>query len=116
VVCVVDFGIVVHQDGVIAQMQGGINFGLSAAMYGDITIKNGRVEQSNFHDDPVMRIQDSPRIQVEVVRSGEAPGGIGETATAGVGPAYVNALFSATGVRVRQLPATPEQLRLQRAV
>ena len=115
VVCVVDCGIVIHEDGVIAQMQGGINFGLSAAMYGDITVKNGRVEQSNFHDYPVIRMQDAPQIVVEVVKSGEAPGGIGETATAGVGPAFVNAVFQATGVRIHQLPARPEQLQRAKA-
>ena len=112
VVCVVDCGSVVNPDTVEAQMQGGIIFGLSAALYGEITIKNGKVEQSNFHDYPVMRLNEAPRILVDIVKSDEAPGGVGESATAGVGAAFVNAVHAASGVRLYSLPAKAELLRL----
>ncbi|WP_216369700.1 xanthine dehydrogenase family protein molybdopterin-binding subunit [Ramlibacter montanisoli] len=86
VTCVVDTGIAVHPDTVVAQLEGGIVFGLSAALHGDISLKNGRIEQSNFHDYRVLRMNEVPRIDVHVLRSGEAPGGIGETGTAAAPP------------------------------
>ncbi len=114
VVCVVDCGVVVNPDTVAAQMQGGINYGLTAGLYSDITIQKGRVEQSNFHDYPILRIGEAPKIEVEIVQSTEAPGGVGESATAGVGAALVNALYAATGQRLYTLPAKPELLKLNK--
>lgn len=111
VVCAVDCGRVVNPDTVAAQMQSGINFGLSAALFGEITLKDGRVEQSNFHDYRVLRMNEAPRIDVEIVSSNEAPGGIGEPGTAGLGAAFANAIFAATGKRLYEFPARPEQLK-----
>jgi isoquinoline 1-oxidoreductase beta subunit len=108
--CVVDCGIVVNPDTVRAQMEGGIVFGLSAALFGEITIKNGRVEQTNFGDYRVLRFNETPQIDVHIVKSLEAPGGIGEPGTSGVMPALTNAIFAATGKRIRKLPVG-EQLR-----
>jgi len=110
VVCVVDCGMVVNPDTVVAQIQGGINFGLTAALYGEITVDKGRAVQSNFHDYPMLRMNEAPRIDVEIVASAEPPGGIGEPGTAGVGAAFVNAVFAATGKRLYDLPARAEQL------
>jgi isoquinoline 1-oxidoreductase beta subunit len=104
VCCAVDCGIQVNPDTIRAQMEGGIVFGLSAALHGEITIKEGRVEQSNFADYRVMRFNEVPRIQVDLVKSLEAPGGIGEPGTSCVMPALTNAVFAATGNRVRKLP------------
>ena len=104
VVCVVDCGVVVNPDTVVAQMQGGINFGLTAALYGNITLDKGRVQQSNFHDYPILRMNQSPQIDVEIIASNEAPGGVGESGTAGVGGAFVNAVAAATGKRFYTLP------------
>ena len=110
VVCVVDCGVVVNPDTVVAQIEGGINFGLTAALYGEITVDKGRAVQSNFHDYPMLRMNEAPRIDVEIVASAEAPGGIGEPGTAGVGAAFVNAVFAATGKRLYSLPVRTEQL------
>jgi isoquinoline 1-oxidoreductase beta subunit len=111
VVCAVDCGQVVNPDTVAAQIQSGINFGLTAGLFGVITLKDGRVEQSNFHDYPILRMSQAPRIDVVLVPSSEAPGGIGEPGTAGVGAALTNAVFAATGVRVRELPLRAEMLK-----
>ena len=102
--CVVDCGITVNPDTVRAQMEGGIVFGLSAALHGEITIKDGRVEQTNFGDYRVMRINEAPLIDVHLVKSVEAPGGIGEPGTSCVMPALTNAIFAASGKRIRKLP------------
>jgi isoquinoline 1-oxidoreductase beta subunit len=104
VVCAVDCGTVVNPDSVAAQLQGGVIFGLTAALYGQITVADGRVEQSNFHDYRMMRIDEAPKIEVHIMPSGEAPGGIGEPGTAAAAPALANAIFAATGVRLRSLP------------
>jgi isoquinoline 1-oxidoreductase subunit beta len=104
IVCAVDCGIVVNPDTVKAQIEGGVIFGISGALYGEVTLKNGRVEQSNFHDVRVLRINETPAIEVHLVRSGEAPGGIGEPGTAVTAPAVANAVFAATGKRIRTLP------------
>jgi len=104
VVCVVDCGLMVNPDTVRAQMDSGIVFGLSAALYGEITIKDGRVEQSNFGDYRVLRINETPKIEVHLVQSQEAPGGIGEPGTSCVMPALTNAIHAATGKRIRTLP------------
>ncbi len=102
--CVVDCGIQVNPDTIRAQMESGIVFGLSAALFGEITIKDGRVEQTNFGDYRVLRINEVPRIDVTLVKSLEAPGGIGEPGTSCVMPALTNAIFAATGKRIRKLP------------
>ena len=111
VVCAVDCGQVVNPDTVVAQIQSGINYGLTAGLFGVITLKDGRVEQSNFHDYPILRMSQAPKIDVVLVPSSEAPGGIGEPGTAGVGAALTNAVFAATGVRVRELPLRAELLK-----
>jgi isoquinoline 1-oxidoreductase beta subunit len=101
---VVDTGIAVNPDTVKAQIEGGLIFGLTAALYGEITIDKGRVQQSNFHDYRMMRINETPKIDVTVVKSGEAPGGIGETGVNAGPPALRNAIYAATGVALRRLP------------
>ena len=102
--CVVDCGVEVNPDTIRAQMESGIVFGLSAALYGEITIKDGRVEQTNFGDYRVLRINEVPRIDIALVKSLEAPGGIGEPGTSCVMPALTNAIFAANGKRIRKLP------------
>jgi isoquinoline 1-oxidoreductase beta subunit len=104
IVSAVDTGIVVNPDTVIAQLQGGLIFGVTAALYGEITIDKGRVRQSNFHDYRMLRIDQTPVIEVHLIPSGEAPGGIGETGTTAGPPALRNAIFAATGVALRRLP------------
>jgi isoquinoline 1-oxidoreductase beta subunit len=104
VVMAVDSGIVVNPDTLVAQLQGGMVFGLTAALYGDISIKKGRVQQSNFHDYRMLRINEMPQIEVHIIKSGEAPGGIGEAGTTAAAAALGNALFAATGIRLRRLP------------
>ena len=107
VVAVVDCGVVVNPDIVKAQIESGIVFGLSAALWGQVTLKNGRVEQSNFPDYRVMRLNETPVIDVHLIQSSAAPGGIGEPGTAGVFPAVANAIHAATGKRLRKLPLQP---------
>jgi len=104
VVCAVDCGIAVNPDNVRAQMEGGIGFGLSAALYGAITVKDGVVEQSNFHDYPVLRIGEMPAVDVHIVPSTEKPTGVGEPGVPPIAPAVANALAAATGKRIRNLP------------
>jgi isoquinoline 1-oxidoreductase beta subunit len=111
VVCAVDCGTVVNPDTVEAQIESGIVFGASAALYGEITLKDGRVEQSNFDTYRVLRINEAPAIEVYIVPSREAPGGIGETATSAIVPAISNAIFAATGKRLRKMPADPSVLK-----
>jgi isoquinoline 1-oxidoreductase beta subunit len=110
VVSAVDTGIVVNPDTTVAQLQGGLIFGITAALYGEITIENGRIQQSNFNDYRMLRIDQAPAIEVHLIKSGEAPGGIGETGTTAGPPAIVNAIFAATGVRLRRLPIDREAL------
>jgi len=100
----VDTGIAVNPDTVAAQLQGGLVFGLTAALYGEITIDKGRVQQSNFNDYRMLRIDQTPRIDIHVIKSGEAPGGIGETGATAGPPALRNAIYAATGVPLRRLP------------
>jgi isoquinoline 1-oxidoreductase beta subunit len=104
VVCAVDCGTIVNPDTVKAQMESGIIFGITAALFGEITIKDGRVEQGNFDDYRMLRINEAPLIEVHLVKNTEAPGGIGEPGTSAVIPAVANAVFAATGKRVRKLP------------
>ncbi len=104
VVCAIDCGPVINPDGVEAQMQSGIVYGLSAALYGEITLRDGRVEQSNFHDYPVLRLDEMPKVDVRIVRSDDKMGGAGEPGTPPIAPAVANALFALTGKRLRRLP------------
>ena len=99
VVCAVDCGTPINPDVIAAQMEGGIGFGLGAALYGAITVKDGRVEQSNFNSYRVLRMNEMPKVEVHIVPSAEAPTGVGEPGVAPLGPAVANALFAATGKR-----------------
>ncbi|MEI9995258.1 MAG: molybdopterin cofactor-binding domain-containing protein [Rhizomicrobium sp.] len=100
----VDTGIAVNPDTIVAQLQGGLIFGITAALYGEITIENGRVRQSNFNDYRMLRIDQAPAIDIHVIKSGEAPGGIGETGTTAGPPSVRNAIYAATGIALRRLP------------
>jgi isoquinoline 1-oxidoreductase beta subunit len=104
VVCAVDCGVAVNPDVIKAQMEGGIGFALSAALHGAITLNQGRVEQSNFHDYQPLRINEMPEIDVHIVHSSEKPTGVGEPGVPPVAPAVANAIFAATGKRLRNLP------------
>jgi isoquinoline 1-oxidoreductase subunit beta len=104
VVCAVDCGIAVNPDTIKAQLFGGIIFGLTAALFGEITFENGRVQQSNFNDYRMLRINEAPVIDVYLIESRQPPGGLGEPGTAGAAPALTNAIFAATGKRIRKLP------------
>ena len=111
IVCAVDCGTIVNPDIVKAQIEGGVVFGISGALWGEITLKNGRVEQSNFNSYRVLRMNETPAIEVHLVRNGETPGGIGEPGTAVTAAALANAVYAATGKRIRRLPLKPDQLR-----
>jgi isoquinoline 1-oxidoreductase beta subunit len=111
VVCAVDCGTVVNPDTVEAQIQSGIIFGATAALYGEITLKNGRVEQSNFDTYPMLRMNEAPVIEVHIVKSLEPPGGMGETGTSAIVPAIANAIFAATGKRLRKMPVDSSALK-----
>jgi len=104
VVCAVDCGTVVHPDLVRSQMEGGIIYGLSAALKSEITIEQGRVTQSNFGDYPMLTIGECPTIEVHLAPSGDPVGGIGEPGLPPAAPAVANAVFAATGKPVRRLP------------
>ena len=111
----VDTGIAVNPDTVMAQVQGGLVFGLTAALYGEITLKNGRIQQSNFHDYRMLRIDEVPPIDVHVIKSAEAPGGIGETGATASIPALRNAIYAATGVALRRMPVDRRLLKMTSA-
>jgi isoquinoline 1-oxidoreductase subunit beta len=111
VVCAVDCGTAVNPDTVQAQIQSGIMFGATAALYGEITLKDGRVEQSNFDTYRALRINEAPAIEVHIVKSSEPPGGMGEAGTSAVVPAVANAIFAATGKRLRKMPVDPAALK-----
>ncbi|WP_229515613.1 xanthine dehydrogenase family protein molybdopterin-binding subunit [Massilia sp. CFBP 13647] len=110
VVCAVDCGQAINPDTIVAQMEGGIVFGATAALWNEITLEKGRVQQTNFGDYRMMRINEAPRVEVHIVTSKDEPGGIGEPGTAGIAPALTNAVFAATGKRIRRLPIG-EQLK-----
>jgi isoquinoline 1-oxidoreductase beta subunit len=111
VVCAIDCGFAVNPDVVRAQIEGGVIFGLSAVLYGKITVANGRVVESNFNDCPVVRMNEAPPVDVHIIASAEAPGGVGEPGTAGLFPAVTNAIAAATGVRLHDLPIDAAKLR-----
>jgi isoquinoline 1-oxidoreductase beta subunit len=107
VVCASDCGEIVNPDIVTAKIEGGIIYGVSGALWGRVTLKNGRVEQSNFPDYRVVRMSESPTIDVHLVRNHETPGGVGEPGTACVAAALANAVRAVTGKRTRKLPLQP---------
>ena len=111
VVCAVDCGTVVNPDTVRAQIQSAIIFGITAALHGEITLKDGRVEQTNFHNYVMLRLNEAPAIEVYIVNSAEPPGGMGEAGTSAIAPALTNAIFAATGKRVRKLPVADQTAR-----
>ena len=111
VVCAVDCGIAVNPDTIRAQIQSAIMFGVTAALYGEITIKAGRVEQTNFDTYQILRIDAAPVVEVHIVGSSETPGGMGEAGTSAIVPAVTNAIFAATGKRLRKLPVDAALLR-----
>jgi len=111
VVCAVDCGTVVNPDTVRAQIQSGIVFGITAALYGQITLKDGRVEQTNFDSYQMLRINEAPAIEVYIVQNSEPPGGMGEAGTSAIAPAVTNAIFAATGKRLRKLPIDTTALK-----
>jgi isoquinoline 1-oxidoreductase beta subunit len=111
VVCAVDCGVAVNPDIIRAQMEGGIGFGLGAVLHNAITLKEGRVEQSNFDDYPPLRIHEMPAVDVHIVASTESPTGVGEPGVPPIGPAVANAVFAATGRRIRTLPFARHGLR-----
>jgi len=104
VICAVDCGICINPAGVAAQMEGGIIYGLTAALHGELTFRDGRLEQSNFHDYPMMRMREAPSVEVHIVPSTEKSGGAGEPGVPPIAPAVANAIFAATGKRLRRLP------------
>jgi isoquinoline 1-oxidoreductase beta subunit len=113
VVCAVDCGTVVNPDTVQAQIQSAVIFGVTAALYGGITLKDGRVEQANFDTYQILRMNEAPAIEVYIVQSSEPPGGMGEAGTSAIVPAVANAIFAATGKRLRKLPVDTRALKQQ---
>ena len=111
VVCAVDCGTVVNPDTVQAQIQSAVMFGITAALYGEITLKDGRVEQTNFDTYQMLRMNEAPAVEVHIVQSSEPPGGMGEAGTSAIVPAVTNAIFAATGKRLRKLPVDRAALR-----
>jgi isoquinoline 1-oxidoreductase beta subunit len=111
----VDTGIAVNPDTIMAQLEGGLIFGLTAALWGEVTIDKGRVLQSNFNDYRMLRIDEVPNIEVHVIKSSEDPGGIGETGATAGPPALRNAIYAATGVALRRLPIDRAALAVNRA-
>ena len=109
-ICAVDAGFAMHPDGMKAQMESGIVYGLTAALYSDISIRRGAVAQSNFHDYQMLRMNESPEIETYIINSGEKIGGAGEPGTPAIAPALVNAIFNATGKRIRELPVKMHDL------
>lgn len=111
VVCAVDAGYTMHPDGMAAQMESGVAYGMTAALYGEISIRRGAVAQSNFHDYPMLRMDKAPEVETHVINSGEALGGAGEPGTPPIAAALTNAIYDATGIRVRELPVRQHDLR-----
>lgn len=110
VVCAVDAGYAMHPDGMAAQMESGVAYGMTAALYGEISIRRGAVAQSNFHDYPMLRMDKAPAVETHIINSGEAVGGAGEPGTPPIAAALANAIFDATGIRIRELPMQQHDL------
>ncbi|HSM30563.1 MAG TPA: molybdopterin cofactor-binding domain-containing protein [Woeseiaceae bacterium] len=113
VVCAVDPGYAVHPDNLAAQMESGIAYGLTAALYGEISIEDGAVRQSNFHDYRMLRMDEAPDVETYIIDGGGVSGGGGEPGTPPIAPAFTNAIFDATGIRIRELPVSKHELRLK---
>ena len=111
VVAAVDWGLGVNPGNIKAQIEGGIAFGLTATLKAEATLKDGRIQQSNFHDYPLLRLDEMPRVEVYIVESDNLPSGIGEMGVPPIAPAVANAVFAATGKRIRHIPIRPEDLR-----
>ena len=111
VTCAVDCGLPVNPDNIAAQIEGAIAFGLTAALKGGITVEGGRVQESNFHDCPILQINQMPHVEVHIIPGESLPSGVGEAGVPPIAPAVANAVFNATGVRVRHLPITIQDLR-----
>ena len=111
VVCAVDCGTVINPNTVQAQIQSGVIFGTTAALHGEITLKGGRVEQTNFDTYQMLRMNEAPDVDVHIVQSRESPGGMGEAGTSLIVPAVANAVFAATGKRLRKLPVDISALK-----
>jgi isoquinoline 1-oxidoreductase beta subunit len=111
VVCAVDAGYAIHPDGMAAQMESGIAYGMTAALYGEISIRRGAVAQSNFHDYPMLRMDKAPAVETHIINSGASLGGAGEPGTPPIAAAMANAIFDATGIRIRELPMRQHDLK-----
>jgi len=111
VVCAVDAGYAIHPDGMAAQMESGVVYGMTAALYGEISIRHGAVAQSNFHDYPMLRMNKAPIVETHIINSGESLGGAGEPGTPPIAAALTNAIFDATGIRIRELPVRQHALK-----
>jgi isoquinoline 1-oxidoreductase beta subunit len=112
VACAVDCGVAVNPQIIAMQMESGIGYGLAAALSGAITLKDGAVEQSNFHDYPVLRLNQMPKVDVHIVPSAEKPTGVGEPATPVMAPALANAIYALTGQPIRSLPLAAQGIRM----
>jgi isoquinoline 1-oxidoreductase beta subunit len=111
VVAAVDCGQTVNPDNVKAQVEGGIAFGLTAALKAEATLQDGRIQQSNFHDYPILQMNEMPLVEVYIVESDQRPSGMGEMGVPPIAPAVANAVFAATGKRIRHIPIKPEDLK-----
>jgi isoquinoline 1-oxidoreductase beta subunit len=107
VVCAIDCGIAVNPEGIVAQMESGIAFGLGAVLHSELHLEQGRVRESNFHDYRVLRLNEMPVVEVHIVPSTEKPGGVGEPGVPPIAPAVANAVFALSGQRLRELPLRP---------
>ncbi|MEE9571606.1 MAG: molybdopterin cofactor-binding domain-containing protein, partial [Candidatus Neomarinimicrobiota bacterium] len=106
IICAIDCGLVINPDGVIAQVESGVALALTAALFGEITFKDGKVQQSNFHNYKLIKMNQMPKIETHIIPSNEAPTGAGEPPVPPTAPALANAIFAATGIRHRSLPIT----------
>jgi isoquinoline 1-oxidoreductase subunit beta len=111
VVAAIDCGFAVNPLTITAQVESAIAFGLTGALYGEVTLKDGVVEQSNFHNYPILRITEMPRVEVHIIESGTTPTGVGEPGTPPIAPAVSNAVFALTGKRLRKLPFSEDELK-----